>query len=342
MNTVDVRLLLLMCCGSYSALTLELPQLTEPVIHLLQVHTGPTTSYTGRKSPTTPPQQYHDNSTSKSDLGDGAPQQQMKRRHTQDCFHANASLHLAYHPINHDRHVVLWDQDAEVLLWAPLPGWCTRPCWNISEMTTVLLRLLHERHAEGTDGGLGAVQCSNPSVRSIHSITVSLNEPAAYSSDSVSSLRASVRHDALQLLPAVQPPPTVVVSNAHHLHHSSYAFYTSPFQRALVLSIDGGGSDGHMFTIWNASRDAGQPPTLLSACDLCIVAWLYEAVTDRRIGQGIGALSLASVSVLPDLQYAQRLEHFLRTVRRSPSRVVIYLLGFQPVHWCFIARGRGF
>ena len=246
---------------------------------------------------TTPPQQRHNHSNTTASAH----------------FGMNAGLHLAYHPINHDQHIVLWNPEAEMLLWAPLPGDCKPPCWKLFRAKAIVLRLLHEQHAEGTDRGLGALQPPPPppGVQSIRSVTVSLNRPPN-SNYSVAFLRNNVQQHALQLLAAVQPPPPVAVSHAHHLHHASYAFYTSPFRRALALSIDAGGPDGQIFTIWNASCATGQAPTLLSACDLCIVGWLYEAV--RKVNKKkLDALSFASVSVLPDLRYGQHLEHFLRT-----------------------------
>ena len=42
----------------------------------------------------------------------------------------------------------------------------------------------------------------------------------------------------------------------HHLAHAALGFYDSPFQRALVLSYDGGGNDG-TFNVYSADRTFG-------------------------------------------------------------------------------------
>ena len=42
----------------------------------------------------------------------------------------------------------------------------------------------------------------------------------------------------------------------HHVAHAALGFYDSPFQRALVLSYDGGGNDG-TFNVYSAGRTSG-------------------------------------------------------------------------------------
>eukprot|EP01001_Neometanema_parovale_P002969 NODE_1377_length_1761_cov_71.807082_g1308_i0.p1 GENE.NODE_1377_length_1761_cov_71.807082_g1308_i0~~NODE_1377_length_1761_cov_71.807082_g1308_i0.p1 ORF type:complete len:555 (+),score=22.20 NODE_1377_length_1761_cov_71.807082_g1308_i0:53-1717(+) len=42
----------------------------------------------------------------------------------------------------------------------------------------------------------------------------------------------------------------------HHNGHAHHSFFDSPFESALVLTMDGGGDDG-TFHIWRASRDSG-------------------------------------------------------------------------------------
>ena len=41
---------------------------------------------------------------------------------------------------------------------------------------------------------------------------------------------------------------------SHHQTHAASAFYMSPFKRALIVSYDGGGDDGH-FNIYFAHED---------------------------------------------------------------------------------------
>jgi carbamoyltransferase len=44
--------------------------------------------------------------------------------------------------------------------------------------------------------------------------------------------------------------------NGHHSAHAALGFYDGPFERALVISFDSGGSDG-TFNAYHASWDAG-------------------------------------------------------------------------------------
>ena len=42
----------------------------------------------------------------------------------------------------------------------------------------------------------------------------------------------------------------------HHLAHATYAFYDSPFNHGLIVSMDGGGNDG-VFNVYAAERSLG-------------------------------------------------------------------------------------
>ena len=53
--------------------------------------------------------------------------------------------------------------------------------------------------------------------------------------------------------PGADPQPSIY---SHHLAHAAYGFYDSPFQRALVVSLDGGANDGH-FHLYIGDRDSG-------------------------------------------------------------------------------------
>ena len=46
----------------------------------------------------------------------------------------------------------------------------------------------------------------------------------------------------------------VITIASHHQTHAASAFYMSPFERALIVSYDGGGDDGH-FNIYFAHED---------------------------------------------------------------------------------------
>ena len=45
---------------------------------------------------------------------------------------------------------------------------------------------------------------------------------------------------------------------SHHQTHAASAFYMSPFERALIVSYDGGGDDGH-FNVYTANEDGIKP-----------------------------------------------------------------------------------
>ena len=63
--------------------------------------------------------------------------------------------------------------------------------------------------------------------------------------------RRTVRPYALAI------PPPILLSPLHHREHAAYAFYTSPFARAVVLTIDGQGTYQSSFVLWIASREHG-------------------------------------------------------------------------------------
>ena len=55
----------------------------------------------------------------------------------------------------------------------------------------------------------------------------------------------------------------VIKDNMHHVAHASSTFYQSNFERAIVVSIDGGGNDG-VFNVYKMVR--GETPYLIEAC----------------------------------------------------------------------------
>lgn len=69
----------------------------------------------------------------------------------------------------------------------------------------------------------------------------------------------------------------------HHLSHAALAFYTSPFEQALVLSYDGGGNDGYT-VFFDADGDGVR----------------YRDVVDRRFGSSYNNVGFIA-GVKPDI-----------------------------------------
>ena len=59
---------------------------------------------------------------------------------------------------------------------------------------------------------------------------------------------------AIAAFPTIKPRnPLRAQKSVHHLSHAAFGFYDSPFDTAVVLSMDGGGDDG-CFAIYHAAR----------------------------------------------------------------------------------------
>ena len=96
-------------------------------------------------------------------------------------------------------------------------------------------------------------------------------------------------------------PATVYITADHHRHHASYAFYTSPFRTAAVLTLEGAGADGHHVALWSAARATGTLE-LLWTCPNCWVRPLHVRL-DRDYSITGEEVARAAVLVPPDESY---------------------------------------
>lgn len=77
-------------------------------------------------------------------------------------------------------------------------------------------------------------------------------------------------------------PPRRIVQVRHHLCHAAASFYTSPYERAAVLVVDGRGSNYETQTLWIGN---GRKLQLVAETSTVGVGLLYEAIT-RLVGFG--------------------------------------------------------
>jgi carbamoyltransferase len=110
----------------------------------------------------------------------------------------------------------------------------------------------------------------------IHKIAISWNPAFPNHIDSTSD--ASLRQEILSGLPFLADLPVEFTVIDHHLSHAASSFYSSGFEDAVVLVIDGSG-DGVSTTLWKANQSKG----LQSIRTLDFrhsLGWFYETATE--------------------------------------------------------------
>ena len=99
-------------------------------------------------------------------------------------------------------------------------------------------------------------------------------------------------------------PPPLLIATLHHREHAAYAFYTSPFTRAVVVSMDGQGTYQQSFVVWLACREHGLRRL---PCDTTLrLGSLYGSS-----GRNPNDMAIAAATQAPDEAYAAEVRQLL-------------------------------
>ena len=114
-------------------------------------------------------------------------------------------------------------------------------------------------------------------------------------------------------------PAPVTYSVPHHVSHANYAFYDSPFQSAVVVSVDGGGDDG-TFVLFTAARARGLQVALRSRHNWGLVWSAFKAVTKQQVSVLMNMGTLGTVQPNFTRNWISKRNHWtpvLKVVRAS-------------------------
>ena len=224
--------------------------------------------------------------------------------HTCGCsvFGERASKHpsnagnivLGYHPLNHDRHLVLWDSRMQQVWWWRLPSQegCPEPRVNEAYLQDtfcageVIMKSMKR-----------ATEATGFTMDQIDTVVASLNNISLWPKEEIGKHKAMLQRD-------------IHVTTSHHQCHASYAFFTSPFRKAIVVTMDLNGADLHHTAVWSASFGSGAPK-LLSACGYCWFGVMFHTQHPEEI-------AMHSMSAAPDMEYVQLLRGFI-TSQQPPT-----------------------
>ena len=115
---------------------------------------------------------------------------------------------------------------------------------------------------------------------------------------------------------ALAIPPPILLSTLHHREHAAYAFYTSPFARAVVLTIDGQGTYQASFVLWSASREHGLRRL---PCDMALRLGALYGCSQRPPND----MAIAAATHAPDQPYYKALAGLLARRWNQNSQAMI-------------------
>ena len=208
---------------------------------------------------------------------------------------SNLTVVLGYHPMNHDRHMALWDINRERLWW-----------WRLISSTGCTEPRINAHHIEdSTCAGEAVLRFAKSGIEKTKHKMDQLGLVVA----SLNHMRATYDKQEIQRHAALLQND-ILITTEHHRCHASYAFFSGPFEKAIAVTIDYFGSDLHHTAIWYAAIGAGAPK-LLYSCEYCWFGIMFRRFNPEEI-------AWHSITTEPDTKYVQRIRNFL-TALEIPS-----------------------